>query len=92
LRAIGGAAVVNRLAHSYLEKRGARVTAASRQIARKRYSYRQALLELWYGIPAPGCERDDAMPGPQPGAACMGCRSIEPRPQKNQNLAVLVFL
>jgi hypothetical protein len=39
LRAIGGAAVVNRLAHFYLEKRGARVTAASRQIARKRYSY-----------------------------------------------------
>jgi hypothetical protein len=38
LRAIGGAAVVNRLAHFYLEKRGARVTAASRQIARKRYS------------------------------------------------------
>jgi hypothetical protein len=39
LRAIGGAAVVNRLAYFYLEKRGARVTAASRQIARKRYSY-----------------------------------------------------
>jgi hypothetical protein len=39
LRAIGGAAVVNRLAHFCLEKRGARVTAASRQIARKRYSY-----------------------------------------------------
>ena len=39
LRAIGGAAVVNRLAHFYLEKRGVRVTAASRQIARKRYSY-----------------------------------------------------
>ena len=39
MRAIGGAAVVNRLAHFYLEKRGARVTAASRQIARKRYSY-----------------------------------------------------
>jgi hypothetical protein len=39
LRAIGGAAVVNRLAHFCLEKCGARVTAASRQIARKRYSY-----------------------------------------------------
>jgi hypothetical protein len=39
LRAIGGAAVGNRLAYFYLEKRGARVTAASRQIARKRYSY-----------------------------------------------------
>ena len=39
MRAIGGAAVVNRLAHFYLEKRGARVTAASRQIARKRDSY-----------------------------------------------------
>ena len=39
LVAIGGAAVVNRLAHFCLEKRGARVTAASRQIARKRYSY-----------------------------------------------------
>ena len=39
MRAIGGAAVVNRLAHFYLEKRGVRVTAASRQIARKRYSY-----------------------------------------------------
>jgi hypothetical protein len=39
LRAIGGAAVVNRLAHFYLEKRSAQVTAASRQIARKRYSY-----------------------------------------------------
>jgi hypothetical protein len=40
LRAIGGAAVVNRLAYFCLEKRGARVTAASRQIARKRYSYK----------------------------------------------------
>ena len=39
MRAIGGAAVVNRLAHFYLEKRNAQVTAASRQIARKRYSY-----------------------------------------------------
>ena len=38
MRAIGGAAVVNRLAHFCLEKYGARVTAASRQIARKRYS------------------------------------------------------
>jgi hypothetical protein len=42
LRAIGGAAVVNRLARFCLEKRGARVTAASRQIARKRYSYKRA--------------------------------------------------
>ena len=39
MRAIGGAAVVDRLAHSYLEKRGAWVAAAARQIARKRYSY-----------------------------------------------------
>ena len=38
LRAIGGAAVVNRLAHFYLKKRGARLTAASRQISRERYS------------------------------------------------------
>ena len=47
MRAIGGAAVVNRLAHFYLEKRGARVTAASRQIARKRYSYGGVRRTCW---------------------------------------------
>jgi hypothetical protein len=40
LRAIGCAAVVNRQPRFYLEKRGARFTAASRQIASKLCSYR----------------------------------------------------
>jgi hypothetical protein len=38
LRAIGGAAVVNRLPKFCLKKRGDWFTAATRQIARKRYS------------------------------------------------------
>ena len=39
MRAIGGAAVVNRLACFYLDKCGAWITAASRQIASQLCSY-----------------------------------------------------
>jgi hypothetical protein len=40
LRAIGGAAVVNRLAHFFLQKRGVSIAAAARQIATKVCSHR----------------------------------------------------
>ena len=69
MRAIGGAAVVNRLAHFYLEKRGARVTAAPRQIARKRYSYSANRRTRWSCRKAANEARRCARRGPFAGFA-----------------------